>query len=64
MPAIWGKGELAVDAALPIVGRLPGWERRMAHRAAEQRALEDTLGAEWRQLQWLRPASIRRTWRM
>ena len=49
----------AIDAALPSVGGIDGWRRRLAHRAARQSSWERAFGPDWRELSRLRwaPAS-------
>ena len=45
----------AIDAALPSVGGIDGWRRRLADRAASQASRERAFGPDWRELsrlQW------------
>ena len=44
----------AIDAALPTVGGIDGWRRRLARRAACQSSWERAFGPDWRELSRLR----------
>lgn len=44
----------AIDAALPSIGGIDGWRRRLARRAACQSSWERAFGPDWRELSRLR----------
>ena len=46
--------EPAIGAALPLVGLVDGWRRRLAVRAQRQASVEQVFGSKWRELQHAR----------
>ena len=43
----------AIEAALPAIGGIEAWARRLAARAQNQALIEQTYGSDWRELRWI-----------
>ena len=43
----------AIEAALPAIGGIEAWARRLAARAQNQARIEQTYGSDWRELRWI-----------
>jgi hypothetical protein len=43
----------AIEAALPAIGGMAGWEQRLAKRAVYQASVERAFGPHWRELRWI-----------